>query len=477
VVLAACSRPEPGPKRIAVLRFDNLTGDAALDWLQGAAQHVLGAELEGSSTSTPFSAETVRDASLARASQLIHGYFDRRAGKLHFQVELEDVSRNKMTAIASAGGDPIPALSAIAKTLDPSAQNFPTSNPQALEAWARGDDERAVMLDPNFGPAWFDWAQKMIAAGNPGAAQHAADLALTQTGLRSPIDRAGLQVMAASLRHDDAARASALESLAKLRPADSAPLLQLASLQMTRRLFPEAAHVYAQIALVDPGNSQATNLRGYADALAGNLDAARKDFEEYGRSPDQAINSLDSLGEAYFINGKFPEAEKEFMEAFLKDPNFLDGATAWKAAHAHWLGGDLKGADQLMQRYVQSRVTAKDPLVSWRRANWLYETGRKDMAEAALKQAPPEIAQKQLAIWNSPGTISGTPAELKTLYDQADPVNDGLVRTFYAAALMQAGQKEQAKPLLTRWPLPPADENLLQSLMYPEFLRLRDLAK
>ena len=60
-----------------------------------------------------------------------------------------------------------------------------------------------------------------------------------------------------------------------------------------------------------------------------------------------------------------------FSGPIEKTRRFLDGATVWKAAHAHWLGGDLAGADKIMEQYWQDRAKARDPLLVWRRANWL----------------------------------------------------------------------------------------------------------
>jgi hypothetical protein len=80
----------------------------------------------------------------------------------------------------------------------------------------------------------------------------------------------------------------------------------------------------------------------------GNLDEAKSTFEQYGKRSGQAINALDSLGEAMFLNGRFGDAEKTFLDAYRKDPSFLEGVDLWKAAHARWLAGDLSGADQLM---------------------------------------------------------------------------------------------------------------------------------
>jgi tetratricopeptide repeat protein len=63
---------------------------------------------------------------------------------------------------------------------------------------------------------------------------------------------------------------------------------------------------------------------------------------------------------------------------------------------------------------------------------------------------------------------------LRDLYQRTQPAADGEVRIFYASALAAAGQIEEAKKLLSRWPLPDAGgDPLFQSLVFPRFLELR----
>jgi hypothetical protein len=75
-------------------------------------------------------------------------------------------------------------------------------------------------------------------------------------------------------------------------------------------------------------------------------------------------------------------------------------------------------------------------------------------------------------VWNDPQAVPRDLAELKRAYENAMPAEDGLVRTFYAAALLQAGQRDQARKLVVLWPLP-TSQDALMALMYPQFLELR----
>jgi tetratricopeptide (TPR) repeat protein len=480
---ASCSRrPAPELTREVFLTFDNLTGDASLDWMAQAAPKLLESDLTGLPKTISLTAAAVRDAYLERATRLVHGYFEMRSGKLHFEIEVEDAAGHRMIQTAAEDGEFSDALNRAAKILDPAARTFPAS-PAGVTAWGQGQYERAVMLDPDFALAWLGWIEQIAASPDPARANQArevAERALARPGLRSPIDRARLELAAAGLRQDDAARLAASRELVALIPADPALIGILAELEMNLRHFPDAVRHYQDFALADPGNLSAKNMLGYAQAFAGDLDGARKSFEQYGRQPGQAVNSLDSLGEALFVNGKFDQAERAFLAADQKaadqkDPAFLQGEELWKAAHARWLAGDLPGADQLMERYWQDRAKVHDNLLVWRRANWLYETGHREQAVELLMHAPPEAeqaAQRQLQVWNNLQSIPSDLAALEKDYQHSNPVSDGLVRTLYAEALVRAGRKADARSLVQRWPLPEQNA-LLQALMYPKFIELR----
>jgi Tfp pilus assembly protein PilF len=485
---ASCSRrAAPALTREVLLTFDNLTGDASLDWIAQAAPRMLESDLTGLPKTVPLTATAVREAYLQRATRMVHGYFERRSGKLHFEIEVEDAEAHRMIQTSAEDGEFADAMNRAAKSLDPAASTFPAT-PAAAAAWGQGQYERAVTLDPDFALAWLAWVEQVAASASPARANEARDIAeraLARPTLRSPIDRARLELAAATLRQDDAARIAASRKVVALVPADPSLLGSLAEMEMNARSFADAARDYQAFILADPANVGTRNLLGYAQAFAGDLDGARKSFEEYGRQPGQAVNSMDSLGESLFVNGKFDQAERSFLDAYQKDPSFLQGAPLWKAAHARWLAGDLAGADKLMERYWQDRAKAHDPLLAWRRANWLYEMGRQEQAVELLKmellktdaqipalQEAANVAQRQLQVWNNLQSVPSNLADLEKDYHHSNPASDGLVRTLYAEALLRAGRRAEAAKLVKLWPLP-EQTDLLQGLMYPRYIELR----
>jgi tetratricopeptide (TPR) repeat protein len=463
--------------RLALLPFENLTGDASLDWIASAAPSIVFAEITGAANILPLRVETVRDAYRNRATRFVHGYFTRRGAGLHFQMEIEDPARHKMVAAETADGTLLFAMNDVARKLAPGAQPFSTTNPDAVAAWGHGEFERAVTIDPDFGSAWGYWVEQLAGSGKPAEADAVAARALARPSLRSPFDRAHLQLISATIEKNVAGRNAALASLVGMSPNDISLLTALAENETLARHFSAAAGLYRRILEIDPASAVAMNSLGYAEANAGHLDAATKALQQYGKSLDQSTNSLDSLGEVYFLNGRFAEAERYFQQAYRRDPRFLAGSTLMKAAYAHWLGGDMAGADAIFQRYRDDRMNQKDASAVWREATWLYATGRRERGIAKLMEASadqPQLVQRQLAVWRGEIQAPKDLPTLKKLYDAAVPPNDGEFRTFYAAALAAAGQKGEASTLLERWPLPESGgDPLFQSLVYPQFMELR----
>ncbi|HLH42938.1 MAG TPA: tetratricopeptide repeat protein [Bryobacteraceae bacterium] len=389
---------------------------------------------------------------------------------------IENAALHKIIREKTADGGVLYAMTAIAPQIRPGAVPFSTANPDAVEAWGHANFERAVNLDPDFSAAWLSWAQSLAAAGNGRDALDVAQRALARGGLRSKIDRSQIELLAANLRQDSAARLDALAGLTRVFPRDPSALRNLAQAQFAARRFSEAAQTYQALIPLDASGPLDFNLLGYAQACMGNLDGAKSSFEQYGKRSGQAINALDSLGEALFMNGRFQEAEKKFLEAYQKDPRFLDGLDLWKAAHARWLAGDLAPADQLAAQYTNAQARKPGPLAIWLQATWLYETGRKGQAAALLaKEASNQFFAQQIAVWRNPSAAAPRDLEsLRQLYERADPVNDGLQRTLYASALLESGRKDEARNLVQLWPLPPRGNSPLDSLIFPEFLELRD---
>ncbi len=98
-------------------------------------------------------------------------------------------------------GPLLASLMTLSKKIDPQAQSFSTTNEDAVAAWGRGEYEKAVTLDPQFGTAWLAWIETVARSNNAAAAVEIAGRAL-QNRVNSEVDALRIQLVRATLQQD-----------------------------------------------------------------------------------------------------------------------------------------------------------------------------------------------------------------------------------------------------------------------------------
>src|SRR5579863_2257706 len=121
---ASCSRSaKPAIQRLAIVRFENLTGDNSLDWMGRAASEVIDAELAGSNKlfiiplssrlginralgARPLSAPGVSAerpaALLAHATGILYGRISRVRGRLALDAAIYNTASGKIERTLAA---------------------------------------------------------------------------------------------------------------------------------------------------------------------------------------------------------------------------------------------------------------------------------------------------------------------------------------------------------------------------------------
>ncbi len=447
ILTLCCSREEPpGIRRVAILRFENLTGDDTLNWMGRAASEVIAAELAGSPNLSiigfnqlhapdrvlgprPLAAPGIsseREAALwAGAASILYGRVSRVGLDLRLDAVLFDNARGKWDRSFSATGAQsqgvIRLADQLAKQIAPPVRMFGTQGDEALHSYCDGlestdpraaeaDFSRAVAADPNFGDAYLAWAQSAAGHNDRAAAEHVLELALARGQAIPPLPRARIAAFSAELHGDLKAAMQALETVGRLDPTDVGAFRALAQADLSARRYNETAQRLKQALAVERENPELWNDLGYAEMFAGDLTAATTALDEYRRIRPADPNALDSLGDVHFYFGRFAEAEQYYQQAFQMDHSFEGGGPLLKAAHARLRTGDIARADQLFNQYLEVRQSAKDPLVELRHAEWEFFSGRKSQAigrlEAFVPTVPPEPAAglasqlyAQLTVW------------------------------------------------------------------------------
>jgi tetratricopeptide (TPR) repeat protein/TolB-like protein len=436
---SGCQKKSAGPPpRYAIVRFENLSGDATLDWVGRAASEVLSNSLAGvmngpvlSSAAVSRSSSslgtrpapapgisTARDAArVAGATRLISGYIERAGAKVRVTASEEDLSSGKTLSIRSVVDNSVlGALSRLAHEFSPSARAYETTNVTALQRYATALEappeeretalEKATEADPDFGAVWLARAGAEAVRGNREAAEALIGQARQQK--LSEFSLASLDLEAAALKGDTGARIQAMRRISTLRPGDGDVLRSLAETETAAGNFRAAAEDWQKLTQTLPADPGAWNSLGYALSYAGDYAGARAAFEEYRKLRPNDANPLDSIGDLDYAWRKFGDAAANYSQASAKQPDFEQYGDLYKAAWAKFNAGDKAGAETLFAQFREARTRASDPLITLRWADWLYRTGRAKQAVTYLRQTVSETKSEsvrvtgysQLAIWD-----------------------------------------------------------------------------
>ena len=397
LVLAACSKSQaPLRPQIVVLRFENLTGNPALDWMERGAARQIAAQLgQASAADSPLSTEERQSAVAAGVTRFLHGYISRSGDRLRLRADLEDTSLQKFALSAESAGPVsaglLPLADDVARQLDPGAHRSGAKNEPALEAYVAGLNatdapaaieslERAIAADPDFGAAYLSLIQLSLSRQDRAGAERFLAVARARGEAISPVDRARLDVAAAQLSGNPDALSQSLAALSRLTPADLSLLRNLANAELGARRYAPAIEYFKKALAIEPGDPALLNSLGYAYAYLGDLDRAVQSLREYERVRPNDANPLDSLGEVHFYRGRFAESEKFYRQAYEKDPAFLNSGPLMRAAFARLMTGDPSGAETIFAEYEAARRAARDPVIEMTRARWDYLRGERAAA-------------------------------------------------------------------------------------------------
>jgi tetratricopeptide (TPR) repeat protein/TolB-like protein len=495
----SCSRKKPpGPQRLAILRFENLTGDESLDWMGRAASEVMSAELTGSTAMSIISSGTLHatdrilgarpltapgisaertGALLSGATRILYGRISRSGGNLRLDAALFDTARQKidrtLTAKTSESGSIIHLADSLARELQPPVRPFATQNPEALRQYCSGLEStdaaaavqsysRAVALDPNFGEPYVAWAQMAASQRNKEETERILALAAARGPAIAELTRARLAALAAGLSGDPTTEAQSLDTLARLNPADNVLLRQLAQAHLNARNYTAAAETLKKALALQPTDAVLLNQLGYAEMYAGNLAGATSALNEYARLRPDDPNALDSLGDVHFYLGQFGQAEKYYQRSLEKDRSFNGGGGLLKTARARLMMGDVGGADGVYNQYLDARRQAKDPLTEFRRAEWEFLSGRRRQA----------IARMEAFVRSLPAGLATTLAPEAYAQIVAWELQLGDYTRARESALKAASQRTPGPAIMARFltesPAPPAEWMARSRQMLPQ---------
>jgi tetratricopeptide (TPR) repeat protein len=414
LLTAACSSShQPDRRPLLVLRFENLTGDPALDWMGRGAARQIAAQIDGAAIADSAAAASERERAIAGgATRILHGYLSRAGDRLRLRADVEDVASRKFAQSGESTGPVsaglLPLVGAVAHQIDPNAHSAGTRSEAALAAYIDGlgapdvpaateSLSRAIAADPDFGAAYLALIEFSQARGDRPAAERFLALARARGQAIPALDRARLDVVAAQLSGNSAAVSQSLAALSRVTPTDAGLLRTLAGSELQARRYGPAIDYYNKALAAQPGDSTVLNILGYTQAYAGDLEASVKTLREYQRIRPTEANPLDSLGDVNFYFGQFSEADNFYRQEYSKDPAFLNGASLIKAATAHLMTGDIPGAEAIFAEYETARRAADDPMIAFTRAEWDHLRGKRSEAIHSLESFAAATKNRDLA--------------------------------------------------------------------------------
>ncbi|HET9371768.1 MAG TPA: protein kinase [Vicinamibacterales bacterium] len=423
LVAGLSSSTTPGGS-VAVIFIENLTGDAALDWMDRGIAELVTTGLAQSPGLAVISTERVRSAAAGpvgtRVTAADAGAVARRAGAdlfvsgslLRFgpgyrlTLRVQQTSSGTLVHSDTVDGDDAQAVftmadrlaAGILSKLAPASASVIdtagalTGNLEALKNYTEAEilagqweigaaiekARRAVTVDPDFAVAHQRLAFLLSLSNWPSARQTIA-VAL-DLSRRRPLPLAHKRLIEAwafglDSRVDEAIRV--LEQAVTESPEGLELQFALALFYWRAGRFDDATRAATVQVDREPTSSSAVLYRSYYQAWAGDLPGALASLDQYARLvPASNWNAVQTPGDSYAIHERFEEAHARYAAA---DKLSLGPYTP----RALILLGRLDDAERALRAYAATR-----PVTDWGGVQADLETrrGRLDAAGAILDQ-------------------------------------------------------------------------------------------
>lgn len=404
ITLWSCAKTGSAPPggagaRIAILPFENLTGDDSLDWLGASVQAALANQLATAGDVNAFPATAWRDAFEQRAGKVVSGLIDRApGGGLRLRAVVDDAGRNKAEREfeeRQPADSFLAAIGALARHISPQARAPLTSNWKAFSALGQAQRaktveerrrlaEESIAADPAYSAAYLVLAELSLAARDADGARAALNRLMAKNP--APLEAARARAALAGLSDDVQARVTSLDELAKASPSNAALQFNAGSALIGAKEFAAGVQALERGLKLDAGNGNMWNALAYAKSYRGDVAGARAALEKYA-SVAPGPNNLDSRAEIEYQAGRFAEAQRMFLENHRKNPQFLGGISLLKAAYAAYRASGTTAADPLWSDFVKS-IPGPAPNVRQLalEVDWLAATNRLDLALAKARE-------------------------------------------------------------------------------------------
>lgn len=363
-------------RSIAVISFENQTGDPAFDNLSKVIPNLLITNLEQSGYFYVVTWERLRDllkqvgkgdvefistdlgfelCQKDDVGAVVVGSFVKLGDMFVINTQVLDVGTKNSIGTAKSQGEGLDSIPGqiddlsrkIAKNVGLSdrkiaaatmrVEDATTTSTEAYSEYLRGKEEyenfyfeksiksleRAIELDPSFAAAYY---QLFLAYGSHEDAQKsigALEKARSLVKRASVRDRLWIENLYCQVISRDLEKSIiTIKEIAEKFPKDKEAHSWLAGYYQGTARFTQALEEFNKILVLDPNSGPALNGLGYTYAYMGDFEKAFDCLKKYASAYPGDANPIDTLAEVYFIMGDFDQAIANYKRVLDIKPDF-----------------------------------------------------------------------------------------------------------------------------------------------------------
>ncbi|MFC2170035.1 protein kinase [Acidobacteriota bacterium] len=430
---------------IAVISFENQTGDDAYNYLQKAIPNLLITSLEGSGHFRVTTWERMYDL-LEQMGRKDVGLIDRdlgfelcrmegidaivlgsfiKAGDIFAtDVKVLELETKRLLKSASAKGEGVGSIlktqinelrkdisrgigisEAKIEAAQLGIEDYTTTSMDAYHYYLRGADEvqklyfgnaikfleKAIELYPAFAAAHSFLGFAFLLQQNTNAANAAYEKAKKFSAKATDKERLYIEAdYAWYIEADEGKRFRILKQITKKFPKEKQAHYWLGYYYSQRKLFPEAIEEYNKTLKLDPSYGIAIMLLGYVYVDIRDFEKALEYFTRYASVSPGDANPFDCMGKVYLLMGMLDEAIEKYKQALEIKPDF---GSDLKIAYIYALEENYPEAIKWVDRFISIHTSQSQKAHGYLwKGFYLYWLGRLDHSLGELQRAA-ELAE------------------------------------------------------------------------------------
>jgi serine/threonine protein kinase/Flp pilus assembly protein TadD len=425
---------------IAVISFQNQTGDRAYDYLQEAIPNLLITGLEQSGGVYVVSWERMEDllkqlgrpdvktidkdlgfqlCRLEGVESIVLGSFVKAENTFVTDVKVLDVDSKKLLKSSSARGEGVASILrtqidelcvSVAEGLGLAKQKMDLEKLrvsgvttdsmeayqhylQGLENWrkyylpeAAEEMEKAVAIDPGFATGYWWLAGLYGALGRRNESNDAIKKAKQYSSRATEKERLLIEAGYASFKFDIEKYFNILQEVLRKYPKEKIVYTMLGRYYLSQGDDQKYLEMCQKALALDPEYGEAHNNIAYAYVRLKNYKQAVRHLEKYIALNPRDPNPLDSLGDAYFVMGRLDESMASYLKAVSLKADFY--LTYPKLAYVYALQEDYaKAVEWIDKRLAISSIPMELLALHRWKAFYSFWLGRTDLCLSFMKKA------------------------------------------------------------------------------------------